>query len=277
MSLALRTLTAGAVAAVALVFALPASAQGWKGTSEWRRHGRQPQGPSIWNFTFEARFGAYYPEIDEPFADDPTYACGGPYHCFFGSGAQFYFGMELDWLPLRIPYVGKLGPAFGWGVAMMKSKAHSLTSSNWTENWKDSTDGPTSETTSITIFPMHASVVLRIDEISKRTVLPIVPYAKLGFGFGVWNSGTSRGTSKLNDSNKQVAEGVSFGPHVALGGMFGLNWLDRRSGSMARETSGIDQAYVFGEWMYNQLDYGIGKPGMHVGTSSWVVGIALDL
>ncbi len=63
----------------------------------------------------------------------------------------------------------------------------------------------------------------------------------------------------------------------AVGGMLGLNWLDRRSGTMARETTGIDHAYLFGEWMYNKLDYGFGKDGMHIGTSSWVVGIALDL
>ena len=59
--------------------------------------------------------------------------------------------------------------------------------------------------------------------------------------------------------------------------MLGLNWLDRRSGSMARETTGVDQAYIFGEWMFDKLDSGVGKDAMHVGSSSWVLGIALDL
>ncbi len=277
MSVLVRTIVAGAGAALALAIAMPASAQGWKGGSEWRQHGHRAPKETIWNFTLEVRFGAYYPQIDDAFAADAAYPCGGPYHCYFGGSGQFYFGLELDWLPLRIPYVGKVGPSFGFGTVMMKGKAHSLTSGNWSETWRESTDGPTSESIGLTLFPMHASAVLRIDEISRRTVLPIVPYAKLGFGFGTWNSGTSRGTSKLATDSKQVGEGMSFGPHVALGGMFGLNWLDRRSSSMARETTGIDAAYVFGEWMYNKLDYGFGKDAMHIGTSSWVVGLALDL
>lgn len=272
-----RTVAACASAAIALVFSMNAGAQSssWSGGGSYV-HGHVQPKETIWNFTLETRFGAYYPAIDETFAADPAYPCGGPYHCFFGNGAQFYFGLELDWLPVRIPYVGKVGPAFGWGVVMMNAKTHDAKSINWSENWSEQ-GASTSESTGITLFPMHVSAVLRVDEISRRTVLPIVPYGKIGFGFGTWNSGTSQGTSKIGDDSKTTAEGTSFGPHIALGGMFGLNWLDRRSGTMARETTGIDHAYLFGEWMYNKLDYGFGKDGMHIGTSSWVVGIALDL
>jgi len=114
-------------------------------------------------------------------------------------------------------------------------------------------------------------------------VLPIVPYAKLGFGMGSWSSGTTTGGSKVGDCDAKkpvnciTAEGLSIGPHVALGGMLGLNWLDRRAGTMARQGSGINQAYIFGEWMLDKLDTGIGKEAMHVGTSSWVIGLAVDL
>lgn len=285
MSLFSRTIVAGAGAALAIAISTSASAQDWRGgsgsgSSSWRSHGHGKAQSDLWNFTLELRFGAYYPQIDEIFAADPAYPCGGPYECYFGKGAQFYFGLELDWLPVRIPYVGKIGPSFGWGFVTANAKSHSVTSTDWSggsSGWQTTTDATTSETTNITLFPMHASAALRIDEISRRTVLPIVPYAKLGFGFGKWTSGTSRGTSKIGKDDATIAEGMSYGPHVALGGMLGLNWLDRRSSTMARQTTGIDAAYLFGEWMFDKLSYGIGKPGMHIGTSTWVVGLALDL
>jgi hypothetical protein len=274
------TLAAASVAAAAaLTLALPASAQTWK-NNNWRQRDRgailqDRERHSIWSFTLEARFGGYYPNIDQAFAPDPAYPCGGPYRCFFGDGPQFYFGLELDWLPIRIPYVGKLGAGFGWGIVTYGSKAHNPDSTNWSEGWKDDTKAALDESTGMTLMPMHTSVVLRIDEIARRIVVPIVPYGKAGFGFGTFNSGTSSGTSK--DASGVSAEGLSVGPHFALGGMLGLNWIDQRSGAMARETSGIDQAYIFGEWMFSDLKYGAGKGTMNIGTSTWVVGLALDL
>lgn len=278
MSLGFARVLPWCVATGLLVAPAVASAQSWKGSSEasWRRHSSESKAQSpLESFTFEIRFGAYYPEIDEEFGG------AGPYKDFFGTGAQFYFGLELDWTPIRIPYLGRLGPAFGWGFITMNGQAKIPTDATTTTT-ETETDSGTGPTTSIAIHAMHASAVLRIDEISRRTVLPIVPYAKFGLGFGVWSSSTDTGTSKVcSDATDTAtcikAEGLSIGPHLALGGMLGLNWLDPRSGAMARETTGIDQAYVFGEWMWTNLDNGTGKGAMHVGTSTWVVGIALDL
>lgn len=240
--------------------------------SPWRQRSRGAGVPPSSKFTFEARFGAYYPEVDEEFGGP------GPFSDYFGTGAQFYFGLELDWTPLRIPYVGRLGPAFGWGITTMSGQAQITSSTDTGE--EDTTAGPS---TSFTIHAMHASAVLRVDEIARRTVVPIVPYAKLGLGFGVWSTGTSTGTSKVGSDCDAAeptdcvsGEGLSIGPHIALGGMLGLNWLDPRAGVRARESTGINQVYLFGEWMWANLDSGLGKPGMHVGTSTWVLGLAFD-
>ncbi|MEZ4298600.1 MAG: MXAN_2562 family outer membrane beta-barrel protein [Polyangiaceae bacterium] len=270
----LSLLLPSAALAATLFAAAPASAQSAaleSGSSTWRR-GSRPADASLSRFTFELRFGAYYPEVDEEFAGGAT-----PFADYFGTGAQFYFGAELDWTPIRIPYVGRLGPGFGWGFTTMSGAARLTSGATDTEE----SAGPK---TSLTIHAMHASAVLRVDEISRRTIVPLVPYAKLGFGFGTWSSGTDTGTSKIGtDCNAAtptdcvVAEGLSIGPHIALGGMLGLNWLDPRSGAMARENTGINQAYVFGEWMWSNLDSGIDKPAMHIGTSTWVLGLAVDM
>ncbi len=281
MSRRSRMMAAGAAAAVTLAVALPAFGQTWIQQNDWRRRDRNDANlapPTIWNFTFELRLGAYYPNIDDGFAPDPKYPCGGPYHCYFGNGAQFYFGLEIDWFPLRIPYLGRIGPALGWGFVSFGGKTHNPKSTDWAPDWRDNPDAVSDESTGMTLIPMHVSAVLRIDEISRRTVLPIVPYAKAGFGFGTWNSGTGQGTSKPKDSagKAQVAEGLSFGPHIALGGMLGLNWLDRRSSALARESSGIQQAYLFGEWMLADLRYSAKPATMNIGTSTWVLGLAAD-
>lgn len=241
----------------------------------WRRRTVKQTPSPLGNFTFEARFGGYYPQVDEELGGAAT-----PFADVFGKGPQFYFGLEVDWLPIVIPYIGKLGPGFGWGYTTMNGKAE-------VEPVAGDTTTAATETaisTGLSIHAMHASVVLRIDEISKRIVVPIVPYAKLGFGMGLWSAGVAGTGSKVGTDctattpkDCVTGDGLSIGPHVGLGGMLGLNWLDRRSGSMARETTGVDQAYIFGEWMFDKLDSGVGKDAMHVGTSSWVLGIALDL
>lgn len=242
--------------------------------SPWRQRSREAAASSFSKFTLEARFGAYYPEVDE---EEALGGPPGPFSEYFGTGAQFYFGLELDWTPLRIPYVGRIGPAFGWGMTTMNG------ATTIGEPAAEGEEAQTGPSTSFTIHAMHASAVLRIDEISRRTVVPLVPYAKVGLGFGTWSSGTSNGTSKAGtdcDAAEPAdcfkAEGLSIGPHIALGGMLGLNWLDPRSGAMARENNGIQQVSVFGEWMYSNLNDGVGKPGMHIGTSTWVLGLAFD-
>lgn len=263
------------VAAGVLAVSSPAAAQSSGGSAaSWRQRSRNASLPDA-KFTFEARFGAYYPEVDEELNGAAT-----PFADYFGKGAQFYFGLELDWTPIRIPYVGRLGPSFGWGITTMNGQATIVGDTPSTGADSETTSGPS---TSLTIHAMHTSAVLRVDEIARRTVVPIVPYAKVGFGFGIWNSGTANGTSKAGSdcaattpASCTVAEGMSIGPHIALGGMLGLNWLDPRSGVMGRQNSGINQVYLFGEWMWANLDSGVGKTGMHIGTSTWVLGLALD-
>lgn len=281
MSKRSRTIVACAAAAATLVMTVPALAQTSLMQNDWRRRDRSDLNPApstIWNFTFELRLGAYYPNIDDGIEASASYPCGGPYHCYFGNGAQFYFGLEIDWFPVRIPYVGRIGPALGWGFVTYSSKTHNPASDNWAADWRKDSNAVTDESTGMTLIPMHLSAVLRIDEISKRTVLPIVPYAKAGFGFGTWNSGTSQGTSKIKNGSgsEVVAEGLSFGPHLALGGMLGLNWLDPRSGALARESSGIQKAYLFGEWMFADLRNSAKPTALNIGTSTWVLGLAAD-
>lgn len=215
------------------------------------------------HFQFELRFGPYSPEIDEEFEgksvtiDGTTYTTP-PFTDYFGDDPLFYFGLELDWLPFYIPYVGSLGIGAGWG--------HVRTSAN-TRTEADHGTEAASET-SITIMPMHLSGVVRIDGPLREAGFPVVPYAKLGFGFGLWTASGPDGTS---DAGGVSGEGTSVGPSIALGGAIALNAFDESQAVSLREDTGIRYAYVFGEWYYANLD-----SGMHVGSSTAVFGLALD-
>ncbi|WP_437638345.1 MXAN_2562 family outer membrane beta-barrel protein [Sorangium sp. So ce854] len=247
----------------ALLVASVAGAQSSRSAIDWRQSDRsrvqqEERYASPQSFAFELRFGPYSPEVDEELSG------AGAYEATFGDGQRFYFGVEFDWLPLRIPYVGAIGPGFGAGITSASASAFEVNSDVRAE----------AEETTLTIMPMHLSAVLRVDELMRRTAIPIVPYAKVGLGMGLWYSVSG---PRLAKPDGVRAEGVTWGTHLALGGMLALNWLDRRASSQLDESTGINHTYLFGEWMYANLD-GIGsRPQMHVGTSTWVVGLALDM
>lgn len=250
-----------ALAAFSVVTALAVDASAQENVlgGDWRQSARARRSEayrSPQRFAVELRFGGYYPQVDDEFGGD------GPYHKVFGGGPQFYFGLEVDWQALRIPFVGVIGPGLGWGYTSRGTKA--LVSGTDTESGED---------TSLTIMPWHLSAVLRVDELYRRTGIPVVPYAKFGLAFATWSAATTDGVSTFEGVKGQ---GTTWGEHLALGGMLALNFLDPQSAADMDENAGVNHAYVFGEWMDMRLD-GIGsRPQMHVGSSSWVVGLAAD-
>lgn len=232
--------------------------------SDWRQHSRQRRTDrSKQRFAVEIRFGQYFPQVDSEFGGS------GPYQRVFGNGGQVYFGLEFDWQALRIPYLGALGPGFGWGYTRTSSKAKIT-----------GTQTDSAEDTALTIMPWHLSAVLRVDELMRRTGIPIVPYGKLGLGMGMWSAANTQGVAyypKEPDPNALRGRGITWGEHFALGAMLSLNGLDPKAASNLDANSGVNHAYLFGEWMNTKLD-GIGsRPQMHVGSSSWVVGLAVDM
>jgi hypothetical protein len=162
--------------------------------------------------------------------------------------------MELDWLPLHIPYIGSVGPAFGWGYAKASEPAV-------TESGEEAESD-----TSLTIFPMHVSAVLRIDGPIRKWNVPIIPYVKFGLGFAVWEASDPDTSS----------DGTSDGLHLALGGALVLNTFDREAAIRMREATGIRYASFYGEWMWANLDGFGGNDVLHVGTSTVILGLSLD-
>ncbi len=266
----------------ALAIPSAAHAQGGIPDSNWRQDNRHREDAADTQFAFEIRFGPYWPAVDE----EPGLT-GEPYKRTFGTDANFYFGLEFDYMPLRIPYLGTVGPGIGWGYTWASDKA-AFTGCTPAD---DDADGvpdyiqddevedacKSEDTTSLTIMPMHLSAVLRADELMRRTGVPIVPYAKFGPAVGIWMSEQSSGTSEVEENGEKIkAEGLSWGLHAALGAAFALNFLDAQSAGRMRESTGIGHVYIFAEWMGLFLNgFGNGKT-LYAGTNTVVAGLAAD-
>jgi hypothetical protein len=272
MTSARTALLALAVASAPLLWTAPASAQssGILSTS-WRQQDRGDViGSTISSpqrFALELRGAPYWAQVDSEFG-----GASKPYEKAFGAGPRLYLGLEFDFLPFRIPYVGVIGPGLGWGYTVASAKA------TFAEG--DNKGGESGEYTSLAIMPMYLAVVLRVDELMRRTRVPIVPYAKFGAGLALWKASNGTGRSEYADpmSNKTaLGSGNSPGLHLALGGAVSLDFLDPRSSARLDESTGINHIYLFGEWMNAMLGSFGASRAMHVGTSTVVGGLAMDM
>jgi hypothetical protein len=269
-----RALLAVIVAGAPFLAAASASAQSTEVLSNtWRQENRSDaiaagEGSSQL-FAFELRFGPYYPKVDSEFNGKKT-----PFtDTFFPktrAGTLFYFGLEGDFLPLRIPYVGLFGGGLGWGYTSVSAKTRLVS---------DPTQ-KSDEDTSLSIMPMYVVAVLRADELMRRTGIPLVPYGKFGLGFALWKASDGSGKSTYKDikANKSyTGGGNSGGLQFALGAALSLNFIDSRSAARLDESTGVNHIYLFGEWMNSNLDNFGSSPAMRVGSSNFVGGIAFDM
>jgi hypothetical protein len=278
-----RAIPLAALSCAAALTARPARAQMMHvPESDWRqqdRHDAVLAASRPPRFFVELRFGTYQPSID----DEPGFAslapADRPYARTFGdrctsSGSAsssctpgstsplFHFGLEFDAVPIRIPYVGAFGLGVGWGFSQASTAAY-----------LSGTDTVSGQSTKLMIMPMHGSLVLRADELMRRTGVPLVPYGKAGFGMAYWRASSDTGTEFISS---KMAHGDGWTPslHFAVGGMVALNFIEPQAAARLDETTGVHHAYAFGEYYNDKLT--LRSDVMRVGTSSWVVGLAVD-
>ncbi len=211
---------------------------------------RSPQYAAI-----ELRFAPYRPRVDSEF-DGAT-----PYEDSFGTKPGFSVGAEGSWQVLRIPHFGSLGPGLGvhW---FRKSGIAEFTSG----------DCCSAHPNSFWILPMYGVAVLRVDVLAQDLRFPIVPYAKGGFAWALWESRDAGSVSVAADGRK--ARGIETGYQVQLGLMLHLNPLHPQWAIDMDTSSGVNNAYLFAEWWYSDIN-SFGQ-GMQVGTNTWSAGLALE-
>jgi hypothetical protein len=229
-----------------------AHAQGEDDARSWRRYEKPPESPQ--HFAFEFRLGPYTPHIDDSFPQSK------PFETTFGTDQRWFVGLEFDWQILRIPKFGTLGPGIGWGYTHFSAQAKLLNGQ------------PSAQDTNLAIMPMYGVAVLRFDELARETVIPLVAYGKVGIGYGLYWSSDVLGTQM---------KGHTWGTQFAVGGMLLLDAFDEHAANEIDNEWGINNSYLFGEWMVANLN-GFGASNtnpaiLNVGTNTWVIGLGLEM
>jgi len=211
------------------------------------------------NFAIEVRFGPYKPQVDQ----EPALNGATPYAGTFGSAPRLLPAIEFDWQALRIPWVGSLGPGVSIGYTKMSAASTTLTTP----------PQPSGDTTSLTILPMTLVAVLRADSLWRNFGIPLVPYAKVGFGYALWNA---TNTGIISDAFGVKGRGHSFGTNLALGLAFALNVFEPEASRSMDIASGINNTYVFAEAYWLALN-GFGSSStLRVGSNTWTAGLAFE-
>lgn len=262
-----RAVTSAAVVGVILAFAPSASAQDDRVDTlgPLRHHNfESPQ-----NFAIELRFSSFKPNVDS----DPNLNGCTPFVDIFGSGSSLLAGLEFDWEALRIPHVGTIGPGAGVGYVSFSGNApYSGTST--AGKCVTSSGQASGESTSLNIYPMYLVGVFRADGLWKDFGVPIIPYAKLGGAFALWQATNTLGTSVFNSTKGQ---GYSLGTQVAIGIAFNLNVLDPYAAREFDESMGVNSTLAFAEWTSSNINgLGFQSDPLRVGGTSWTFGIAWE-
>jgi hypothetical protein len=218
------------------------------------------------NFALEIRAALYNPQVDsDPQLKDLS-SGKKPFAASFGSPTRFEVGLEFDWQALRIPNVGSLGPGISVGYYNVSALAP-LT---------DSPQTLSGETTTLEILPMYAVAVFRLDVLWRQAHIPLVPYAKAGVGLALWRASNTVGTSVSPPPGLVVGEGHTWGSQFAAGLAFNIGVLDPNSVRQLDEATGINNTYLFAEFMAATLDGIAQSDPLRVGSDSFAFGVSFE-
>jgi len=137
---------------------------------------------------------------------------------------------EFDFFLYRIPFLGPIGIGIAGGWAGYKGTA-------CLANSAPGTCQPSSDSAKFSLFPINAMVVLRIDALARRTVVPFVFSGKVGYNtvFFKETVGASKSTGR--------SHGFGWAAQLALE----LNFVNARRANALDEDWGINSSFFFFE------------------------------
>jgi hypothetical protein len=137
---------------------------------------------------------------------------------------------EFDFFLYRIPFLGPIGIGIAGGWANYKG----------TGCLAGSTPGlcvPSSDSAKLTLFPLNAMAVLRIDALARKTPVPFVFTGKVGYNSVFFNE--TVGASKSSGRS----HGFGWAAQLALE----LNFINQRRANALDEDWGINSSFFFFE------------------------------
>lgn len=180
------------------------------------------------NMMFEFKAGPYTPDN-----------LGSAFKTHFGNDSGFIVEGEYDWQFWR--GVGSLGLGFHLGYGSISGKSV-------TESGKKGIDS-----TAIHWLPLRLSLVYRFDYLWTRLDFPFTIYVKAGFDYSFWWIRDGSDSIAQSEDGKD-GYGGTFGFHVVAGVAFVLDWLAPDMEKAFDVEWGINNSYIFAEYMYAQID-----------------------
>jgi hypothetical protein len=233
------------------------------------------------NFMVEFRGGPFLPDVDAEFGGRAT-----PFRDMFGTSDRLHLGLEFDWEVVRLGVLGQLGVGVGVGYASMSAVAP-ITQDPMPRDpamWQRPSSG---QETTLRVFPGYLVGVWRFDTLARRTVVPVVPYVKLGVSYSVWwvtvGDSTAERTLELSPGARpgdadlnEAAVGGSLGTHLAAGLMLRLDAFEPLAQRSWDLQMGVNHSYLFVEYLRSDPGTLGSRPQMRLGVNTWSVGVALE-
>jgi MYXO-CTERM domain-containing protein len=208
----------------------------------------------------EIKFGSYLPEIDAGFQATP-----GPYETIFGAGGSLYFEVEYDYYLWR--EYGVLAIGFGLGYS-------SNTGNGLLEDGTASVDE-----TSFKFLPLRLSAIYRFDMLARDFGIPLTFYVKGGIDYYIWWAKSAAGIATYRDPETgelDEARGGTWGWHTAVGVQFLLDFLAPEMSRSFDASVGVNNSYLFGEWLLADVDDFGAFESLRLGDSAFLFGLAFE-
>jgi hypothetical protein len=214
------------------------------------------------------RVGPYTPGIDSQSATRNS-AGQGPYQAMFG-GYSIMPMLDVD----RFLWTGFGELGVGLSVGYMGKTAHAYTMDS-DPNSPTRARSPGDET-SFKLIPLQLTATYRLTYFDDEYGIPIVPYARGGFGYYVWWATAPDGsfsTDPMDANNKAL--GATAGLVGSLGIAIRAERIDAQAAQSMHE-SGLEHAGFYGEVNAAWIT-GFGKDTkLDVGGTTWFAGVDFE-
>jgi hypothetical protein len=211
-------------------------------------------------FMLEIKFGPYKAAVDDEFSGGAK-----PFATVYGDTAVMLGMAELQYNVWQ--RFGTLAIGAASGYAMDKGKAIAGDGSK------------PGDRTTFNVVPLQLHLAYQFDYLAQELDIPLVPFVKVGFDYWVWwFEDPSDETSKYEspDGETFTGSGGTFGWHVGGGLRFLLDWIDPSSASSFDMEIGVNNSYIFVEFLYAQVDDFGSSNSIRIGDGLLFGGLAFD-
>ncbi|MCL2326832.1 MAG: MXAN_2562 family outer membrane beta-barrel protein [Proteobacteria bacterium] len=189
---------------------------------------------------------------------------GAAFDTHFSGKSGYIIELEYDWQFWR--GVGSLGLGFHLAYGSISGKSVKQSDSSI----------KTIDSTSLHWLPLRLSLVYRFDYLWTRFGFPFTLYGKAGFDYAFWWVIDGSGSiSTAADGTRGY--GGTFGFHAVGGVAFVLNWLAPGMAKSFDVEWGVNNSYIFAEFMYAQIDNFGAKGAFNLtDQATFLIGLGLE-